>query len=203
MKTFAYLWSSLLLMMLIVGYCAALTIFISEWFIILTLVCVICSVKLMSSAFLEAQLLKKRQKHELTISLHRFGYLFLLIAFGCVLYIAKNPAEQQIISTAIGIGCFCNYILSHSLRNVLGSWVQTLRGIESMCEFTKYVNKLAEIPSLVFCNKYFGYNYASALFNFSHDFSSIIFNFLARRLGSGIYDNSRFLLHLLPISESV
>ena len=122
MKRFSFLWSSLLLVILIVGYCASITIFVSEWFIILTLVFVICSVKLMSSVFLEAQLLKKNQKHELVNSLHRWGYLFLLTAFGCVLYIAKNPADQHIISTTIGIGCFCNYILSHSLRNMLGSW---------------------------------------------------------------------------------
>ena len=121
MKKFGFLWSTLLLMVLIVGYCAALTIFISEWFIILAVVCIAFSVKLMSLAFLEAQLLKRRQKYELMITLHKFGYLFLLIAFGCVLFIAKNPAEHHIISTTIGIGCFCNYILSHALRNLLGS----------------------------------------------------------------------------------
>lgn len=152
MKKFGFLWGTLLLIVLIVGYCAALTIFVSEWFIILAVVCVAFSVKLMSLSFLEAQLLQRRQKYELMVTLHKFGYLFLLIAFGCVLFIAKNPAEHHIISTAIGIGCFCNYILSHALRNILGSWWQTKR--KKTLPVYGTFDRLAEVPSLVFRNNY-------------------------------------------------
>ena len=153
MKKFGFLWGTLLLIVLIVAYCTTLTIFISEWFIILAVVCVAFSVKLMSLSFLEAQLLQRRQKYELMVTLHKFGYLFLLITFGCVLFIAKNPAEHHIISTTIGIGCFCNYILSHALRNILGSWWQTKH--KKTLPIYGIFNELAEKSSLVFHNFYF------------------------------------------------
>ena len=126
MKKFSFFWSSLLLMVLIVGYFVALTIYISEWFGIPAVVCALLSVKLISSAFLEAQLLKKKEKYELMVALHKFGYLFLLIAFGCALVIAKDPTDPHTISATIGIGCFCMYVLSHLLRNQLESWCRKL-----------------------------------------------------------------------------
>lgn len=136
MKKFAFLWSSLLLMVLIVGYCIAITRFVSEWFIILTIVCAFCSARLISLTFLEAQLLKRQEKYELVPKLHRLGYLFLLVTFGCILFIANDPAKPHVISLAMGIGCFFNYILSHLLRNMLGSWVA------DKCNFKMYENRI-------------------------------------------------------------
>ncbi len=151
MKRFEILWSSLLFTVLIIGLSASLTIFVSEWFTILMVVCVICTAKLMSSVFLEAQLLHGVQKYKLIVTLHRLGYMFLLVAFGCVLYIAKDSADQHIISTAIGIGCFCNYILSHALRNLLWFTSQINKNVKN-CANKGYKTsyKLAEKSSLVF-----------------------------------------------------
>lgn len=121
MEKFYFFWSSLLFMVMVTGYCASITIFISWCFIVLTIVCVVCSVKLISSAFKEAQLLKKTQKHDLTIKLHKSAYLFFLVTFCCLLIITKDSNHQNIASTAIGLGCICNCVLSLSLRNLLGS----------------------------------------------------------------------------------
>ena len=124
MKKFSFLWSALLLMVFITTYCATKSTYVSGWLIVLTLILAAVSlwgtVMLMRLAFLEVQSLNEKQKYDLTIALHKFGYLFLLIAFGCVLFIAKHPADHH-ISSAIGIGCLCNFILSIALRNLLGS----------------------------------------------------------------------------------
>lgn len=123
MKKFKILWCLLLLMVLITVFCVTIAIYNSGAFCVLGVICAFCCFKLMSSAFLGAQLLHDIQKHRLVITLHRLGHVFLLVTIACVLYIANDPANQHIISKSIGIGCLCNCILSFALRNLLWFWV--------------------------------------------------------------------------------
>lgn len=148
MKNFNFLWSSLLLVVTTGCIFTSLTMFVSVWFILGALLCLTTFHRLVIHVGTQAKMLSHQQRYKLVPILNRHGFTFLLIAIGCACYITKHPMEQNIISTSLGIACFCNFILSHALRNFLGSWlINNVNKFYSLCSPTS--GKL----SLVFLKK--------------------------------------------------
>ena len=121
MKNFAIVWSSLLLVIIVGCYFVSLAIFTTPWFAIGALISLLGFFKLVSLVGIYAKALKPLQRHELVCFLHRHGLIFLLISIACASYVMMHSLETNIISTALGIACFCIFTLSHALRNFLGS----------------------------------------------------------------------------------
>ena len=121
MKNFNFLWSSLLLVVTTGCMFTSLAMFVSVWFVLGALLCLMAFHQLVIYVGTQARMLNHQQKYKLIPRLNQHGFTFLLVSIGCACYVAKHPMEQNIISTSLGIACFCNFALSHALRNFLGS----------------------------------------------------------------------------------
>ena len=122
MKRFLFLWSSLLLGLVVFSYSIALSLFFSVWFLALIIPCIFVIIKLIHRIGIETKVLTQTQKSELSGSVYRQGYLALFASIWCACFITRHPYEQCIYATTFGIALFCFFGLCLALRNYLNSF---------------------------------------------------------------------------------
>ena len=122
MKRFLFLWSSLLLSLVVFSYLIALSLFFSVWFLLLIIPCVFVIIKLIHKIGIETKVLTQTQKSELSGSVYRQGYLALFTSIWCAYFITCHPNEHCIYATTFGIALFCFFGLCLALRNYLNSF---------------------------------------------------------------------------------
>ena len=122
MKRFLFLWSSLLLGLVVFSYSIALSLFFSVWFLALIIPCIFVIIKLIHRIGIETKVLTQTQKSELSGSVYHQGYLALFASILCACFITRHPYEQCIYATTFGIALFCFFGLCLALRNYLNSF---------------------------------------------------------------------------------
>lgn len=122
MKRFLFLWSSLLLGLVVFSYSITLCIFFSAWFLLLVIPYIFVITKLIYKIGLQTRALTQVQKCELSNSVYRQGCLSLFVSIWCAFYISSHPYEQCIYATTFGIALFCFFGLCFTLRNYLNSF---------------------------------------------------------------------------------
>lgn len=122
MKRFLFLWSSLLLGLVVFSYSIALSLFFSVWFLALIIPCIFVILKLIHRIGIETKVLTQTQKSELSGFVYRQGYLALFASIWCACFITRHPYEQCIYATTFGIALFCFFGLCLALRNYLNSF---------------------------------------------------------------------------------
>lgn len=122
MKRFVFLWSSLLLALVILSYAITMCIFFSAWFLLLVVPSAFLIIKLIYNIGIHAKILTQAQKNELSISVYRQGYISLFVSICCGVFIMQHPYEQCTYATTFGIALFCFFGLCFALRNYLNSF---------------------------------------------------------------------------------
>ena len=122
MKRFLFLWSSLLLGLVVFSYSIALSLFFSVWFLLLLVPSFFMIIKLVKKVGIQAKVLTQAQKSYLSSSVFRQGYLALFASIWCACFITRHPYEQCIYATTFGITLFCFFGLCLALRNYLNSF---------------------------------------------------------------------------------
>ena len=122
MKRFVFLWSSLLLALVILSYAITVCFFFSAWFFLLVIPSFFVVTKLIKRIGGEAKVLTQAQKSELSDSVSRQGYMALILSIWCGFFIMRHPYEQCIYATTFGIALLCFFCLCFALRNYLNSF---------------------------------------------------------------------------------
>ena len=122
MKRFVFLWSSLLLALVILSYTITMCIFFSAWFLLLAIPSFFMVVKLIKRVGEQVKVLTQVQKSELSISVYRQGYMALFISIWCGFIISRHPYEHCIYATTFGLSLLCFFILCVALKNHLNSF---------------------------------------------------------------------------------
>jgi len=122
MKRFLFLWSSLLLSLVVFSYSITLCFFFSVWFLLLVVPSFFMIIKLVKEVGMQAKVLTQAQKSDLSGSVYCQGYLALFVSIWCAYFIKQHPYEQCIYATTFGIALFCFFGLCLALRNYLNSF---------------------------------------------------------------------------------
>lgn len=122
MKRFVYLWSYLLLALVIGSYAVTMCMFFSAWFSLLAVLSFLIAIKLIYKIGMQLKVLTQYQKSYLSTSVYRQGIISLLVSLWCVHYIMAHSYEQCIYSNTFGIAMFCFFVLCFALRNQLNSF---------------------------------------------------------------------------------
>ena len=122
MKRFVFLWSSLLLALVIFSYSITLCLFFSVWVLLLLIPCIFVIIKLIHKIGIQTKVLTQTQKNELSGSVYCQGYLALFVSIWCAYFITCHPYEQCIYAITFGIALFCFFGLCLALRNYLNSF---------------------------------------------------------------------------------
>ena len=122
MKRFVFLWSSLLLALVILSYVITIGTFFSIWFFLLTIPSFFMVVKLIKKIGKQVIVLTRAQKSELSSSVYCQGYMALFVSLWCGFIISRHPYEHCIYATTFGVSLLCFFILCIALRNYLNSF---------------------------------------------------------------------------------
>ncbi len=122
MKRFIFLWSSLLLALVILSYTITMCIFFSVWFLLLVIPSFLMVIKLIYKIGLQTKVLTQNQKLHLSNSVYYQGYLSLFTSIWCTFIIMHHPNEHCIYATTFGIALFFFFSRCFALRNYLNSF---------------------------------------------------------------------------------